>query len=81
MNHPPIVRVKWLDAWTSEKFYYDDTEYTGAPIYSTGFICEENDEGLILSGQHFPPHLGDEPLQRRISFIPWGMVENWWDVS
>ncbi len=74
---PPMVCIKWHDAWSNSAYYNDDTYYDAADAWVVGFLCEENDYGVVVSKMAFP-----EGLERKhMTFIPWDGLLEWRDVE
>ena len=70
MTHPKIYLVRWDDAWSNGNGYYrEDSDYTPMQMTEIGFVCEENDDTLVLASGWAE----DESL-RHISVIPWEYI-------
>ena len=74
---PKMVCIKWSDAWSSDQYFDPDRSYDGLEAYSAGFLCEENDDGIVLAKIAFP----ETEDKRRFSFVPWGMIDEWRDIE
>lgn len=69
MEHPKIYLVRWDDAFGNQGYYHKNNDYTPMQITDIGFVCEENDDTLVLASCWAE----DESL-RHITVIPWEYI-------
>lgn len=65
---PPIVRVKWKDAWSSAGRWTDE-EIAKEPdviLHSVGFLIRSDKRGVYLAGERDPK----KPDSKHIQHIP-----------
>ena len=77
---PRIVVVEWGDAFIdTEDFEQKDADKT-KPIarVTTGFLAAKNQHGLVLATDYYPKKK-DGKWSGKL-FIPWGMVERWYNA-
>ncbi len=68
-----IYVIEWYDAWSNgDSYYTSDTKCEPMLIVDVGFVCEENDEGVLLAASNCP----DDKGLRHIKFIPHGMIKS-----
>ena len=77
MDSPfPIVRVVWLDAWTSTNGVTVKKAKKNKPVWtvSVGFLIAENEDGVTLA---MDTHDKEKKGGKSESFIGWGMIEKY----
>ena len=40
--------VTWFDSWSSPRYYDDDDDHTPMIIRNVGWLCENNDETIVI---------------------------------
>ena len=61
--------VEWFDAWGNGNYYKEGNDYTPVVICNIGFLCEENDETLVLSSS-----ISEDDAQRSVFVVPWEYI-------
>lgn len=70
MIHPKIYLVRWDDAWSNGNGYYrEHADYTPMQLWDIGFVCEENEDTLVLASCY-----SEDDSKRSISIIPWEYI-------
>lgn len=69
-KEPKIMVVKWADAWGSMQYYNKKHDYTPMIMTDVGFLCEENDESIVLCMSWSE----DDDSKRHLTVIPWEFV-------
>ena len=65
-NPTRLVIVTWGDAWAKSGYYYPEQENTPMVMTDVGWVCEENDEMIVLCRS-----MSETDQQRELSLIPW----------
>ena len=70
VEEPKIYVVRWMDAWASLNTYHDDHgNYTPMVMKDIGFVCEMNDESIVLAQS-----VSESGALRNLTVIPWEFV-------
>ena len=75
-----VVEVVWNDAHASLEESTVSSAKKTKPILTrtVAFLMAENDHGITLATDIYP----DDPKHgKMINFVPWGMVEEYWEYS
>lgn len=73
-----VVEVLWGDAHvsTNDISLKRASEVKPVMTVTVGFLVSENDDGLIIAMDRWPKH----PKHVKVhTFIPWGMVEEYYE--
>ncbi len=65
-NPTRLVIVKWGDAWAKTGYYHTNEYYGSMVMTDVGYVCEENDETIVLCRS-----MSETDQQRELSIIPW----------
>ena len=76
----PIVEIEWLDAHSglTETTAKSAAKNKAVLTRSVGYLLSENDEGITIVSDRWP---GEADRGFVESFIGWGMVNQWWEIS
>jgi len=79
VNHKVVV-VKWGDAFIDTSDFELKTAKETTPVwrYTAGFFIAKNQHGIILATDIYDKK---EDGAAAKMFIPWGMVDNWWEYE
>lgn len=70
MEQPKTYLVRWNDAWRGSSGYYrEDGDYTPMQIMDIGFVCEENEDTLVIASCY-----AEDESKRHLSVIPWEYI-------
>ena len=69
MEKGKIYLVEWFDAWSTGNYYKVANDYTPVVIKNIGFLCEENDDTLVLSSS-----ICEDDSQRSVFVVPWEYI-------
>ena len=58
--------VTWGDAWARSGYYQEGSDYMPMIMKDVGWVCEENDETIVLCRS-----ISETDQQRELSIIPW----------
>lgn len=75
MKKPPLVEVKWNDAWSSDESWKDsDVERTHRPheTFSVGYLLKRSKRGVSICRDYDEDE--GEPRYDGALFVPAGMV-------
>jgi hypothetical protein len=72
--------VKWGDAFIKTHDFKEEDAINTEPCwrYTTGFFIAENKHGVVLSTDEYQEK--DDGVAAEM-FIPWGMIEEWWEYT
>ena len=75
-----VAVVRWGDAWIdTNDFDFKNAKET-EPVwrYTAGFFIAKNQHGIVLATDIYDKQ---EDGAAAKMFIPWGMVDNWWEYE
>jgi len=74
-----VVVVEWGDAFIDTDDFNPDKAAETTPVYrkSVGFYIAKNQHGLVLATDLYDKK---EDGAAAKMFIPWGMINDWWEL-
>lgn len=75
-----VVEVVWLDAWVETSTYSVKKAQKCEPVktFTVGYLVSENEHGIAVGADGYEK---DKKAYKTINFIPWGMVEEYYEFE